>query len=56
MTARPIAVCRVAGWWLWFCNVPGCRDHAALRNVDAGHASDDGRRHFLLWHTNDPLT
>ena len=54
-TIRVVRVRHCAGRWLWVCLLCGewSRD---LTSPPPGVAADAGRAHYLVWHTNEPVT
>ena len=63
MTRQPtpadaaIRVVRARHWatrWQWVCLL--CGEHSPSLAFPPGIAADDGRTHYLLWHTNEPVT
>lgn len=49
---RPVTVRKLGPWWLWYCQIPACLDHAGHGYFTPAAAADAGRAHHHLWHTN----
>jgi len=43
-----------AGRWQWVCLL--CGEWSLGWEASPGVAADAGRAHYLLWHTNEPVT
>ena len=51
---RVVRARHCAGRWQWVCLL--CGDHSPSLASLPGIAADAGRAHYLLWHTNEPVT
>ena len=52
----PVTVRKLGLWWLWYCQIPTCLDHAGHGHgydlyLTPAAAADAGRAHHHLWHT-----
>ena len=50
---RPVRVRKIRGWWVWYCQLPGCLDFSPRVYRDPGWAADAGREHHRLWHADE---